>query len=283
MVRAMIELKELTRKFADKAVVDRMNLSVQAGTFFGLLGPNGAGKTTTLRMMTTLLRPTSGQILIDGKDLTRDQLDFKRKIGMVAQHISLENEMTAEENLQLHARLHKMSKKVRDERIQELLEFVELSEHQNKQIRMMSGGMKRRVMIARSILHRPSILFLDEPTVGLDPNSRRKIWDLLKDLNQDGLTVFMTTHYIEEAEMLCDDVALMDCGKIIDRGSPAELKDEVGEFVLEIFKDGKTEYKFFKDRERGLEFANQVSGKVTLRKSCLEDVFVKLTDHGVGE
>jgi len=279
----MIELKNISRKFADKYVVKNLNLKIKSGVFFGLLGPNGAGKTTTIRMMLTLLRPTGGKILIEGKDLKRNMIDYKRKLGLVAQHISLEKEMSARENLELHGRLHNLKKEKREKRIKELMDFVGLWKHRDKLIKQMSGGMKRRLMIARAIMHKPKILFMDEPTVGLDPASRRKIWDLLKDLNANGITIFMTTHYIEEAEILCEDIALMDEGKIIARGTPTELKSRVGRFVLETFNNGKTEYKFFEKREKALDFANELGGNVMLRENTLEDVFIKLTDHGVGD
>lgn len=279
----MIELQHLTKKFGNEIAVDEIELSIPRGTFFGLLGPNGAGKTTTLRMLTTLVKPTTGQILIEGKDMTRDEGELKGKIGLVAQHTSLENEMTAWENIELHGRLHRMEKTQRRERIEELMRFVDLWNHKDKLIKQLSGGMKRKLMIARALMHKPSILFMDEPTVGLDPVSRRSIWDLLKNLNQKGLTVFMTTHYIEEAEMLCDLVALMDRGKIIAQGSPDSLKEQVGKFILELFEQGKSTYKFFDDRSAGLDYAEQMGGKVTIRESNLEDVFIKLTDRRVGE
>jgi len=279
----MIELINLSRKFNDKFVVKNINLNINSGVFFGLLGPNGAGKTTTIRMMLTLLKPTEGKVLIDGNDLKRNLIEYKKNLGLVAQHISLEKEMSAWENLELHGRMHNIERRKRRERIKELMEFVELWEDRHKLIKEMSGGMNRRLMIARAIMHRPKILFMDEPTVGLDPASRRKIWDLLRNLNASGITIFMTTHYIEEAELLCEDIALMDEGKIITRGSPEELKNRVGKFVLEIFNNGKTEYRFFNTREEALDYANNINGNVMLRENTLEDVFIKLTDHGVGD
>ncbi len=279
----MIKLKGLTKEFNNIAVVDNIDLEISRGLFFALLGPNGAGKTTTIRMMVSLLKPTSGEVLIDGKELTRDRLEYKKKLGLVAQHISLEKEMSARENLELHCRLHKIRKNERNSRIKKLLKFVDLWEHRNKLTKNMSGGMKRRLMIARAILHRPQIIFMDEPTVGLDPVSRRKIWDLLKGLNKDGITVIMTTHYIEEAEILCNEVALMDKGSIIARGTPEELKNQIGKYVLEIFTEGKTEYKFFAEHQDGIDYARKINKDFTLRENTLEDVFIKLTDHGVGE
>lgn len=241
----VIEIKNLEKAFGTTKAVDEINFSIARSDFFGLLGPNGAGKTTTLRMLTTLLKPDKGSIKINGLDMSRNRSEIKKIMGMVSQHYSLQGEMTAEENLKLHGMLHKMEKEKRKKRIDELLEFSGLADHRRKLVNQMSGGMKRRLMIIRALMHEPYILFMDEPTVGLDPASRRSIWDLLKNLNQKGLTVLMTTHYIEEAEMLCNNVALMDCGKIIAQGSPDDLKKQVGVFVLEMFNDGKTENRFF--------------------------------------
>ncbi|NSW91376.1 MAG: ABC transporter ATP-binding protein [Firmicutes bacterium] len=278
----MIELKGVVKKFGSTKAVDGVGLSIARGDFFGLLGPNGAGKTTTFRMLTTLLKPDEGRIIINGLDMNRDRREIKKTMGMVSQHFSLQGEMTAEENLELHGMLHKIDKRKRKQKIDELLEFSGLTEHRKKLVNNMSGGMKRRLMIIRALMHEPSILFMDEPTVGLDPSGRRSIWDLLKNLNHGGFTVLMTTHYIEEAEILCNTVALMDCGKIIAQGSPDELKQRVGAFVLEVFKDGKTQYGFFNSEEEALKEAREVGEGLTVRRSNLEDLFLKLTNHGVG-
>jgi ABC-2 type transport system ATP-binding protein len=278
----VIELKDVVKRFGSTKAVNGVSFSVTRGDFFGLLGPNGAGKTTTFRMLTTLLKPDKGRIIINGLDMNRDRREIKKTMGMVSQHFSLQGEMTAEENLELHGMLHRIDKRKRKQKIDELLEFSGLAEHRKKLVNNMSGGMKRRLMIIRALMHEPSILFMDEPTAGLDPSGRRSIWDLLKNLNRGGLTVLMTTHYIEEAEMLCNTVALMDCGKIIAQGSPDELKKKVGAFVLEVFKDGKTHYSFYNSEEEALRGARGIGEGLTVRKSNLEDLFLMLTSHGVG-
>jgi ABC-2 type transport system ATP-binding protein len=279
----VIELKNVVKRFGSITAVDGVDLSISKADFFGLLGPNGAGKTTIFRMLATLLKQDEGRIVINGLDMNRNCLEIKRTMGMVSQHFSLQSEMTAAENLELHGMLHKMGKKERKSRAEELLEFSGLAEHRKKLVSTMSGGMKRRLMIIRALMHEPSILFMDEPTVGLDPSSRRSIWDLLKNLNHRGITVLMTTHYIEEAEALCNTVALLDRGKIIAKGSPAELKRGLGTYVLEVFKDGKTHCSFYNSEDEALNHAREIGDELTVRKSNLEDLFLKLTNHGVGE
>ncbi|MDI6705585.1 MAG: ABC transporter ATP-binding protein, partial [Bacillota bacterium] len=275
----VIELRNVVKKFGDTAAVDGIDLSVAKGDFFGLLGPNGAGKTTMFRMMTTLLKPDEGRINMNGFDMNRNRREIKKTMGMVSQHISLQSDMTAEENLELHGMLHKMDRKRRKQRIEELLEFSGLSEHRKKLAGHMSGGMKRRLMIVRALMHEPSVLFMDEPTVGLDPSGRRSIWDILKNLNRQGLTVLLTTHYIEEAEVLCNTVALMDHGKIIAQGNPEKLKQHVGAYVLETFKEGKTRYGFFPSEEEALSRAREIGGELVVRRSNLEDLFLKLMNN----
>ena len=279
----MLIIKDLNKKYGEITAVDNLNLEISRGEFFGLLGPNGAGKTTTIRMISTLTPWTSGQISIDGKNMDRNLTEVKIKIGVVSQHNNLAGEMTAWENLELHGCIYNMPKKIRRKRIDELLEFTELSERANDLAKVFSGGMKRKLMIARALMHKPELLLLDEPTVGLDPAVRRKMWDLLKNLSNSGLTVLLTTHYIEEAELLCHRVGLMNRGKLIELATPERLIEKVGKVVVEYFDNGGTRGEFFETREDAMVFAAKMQGSVKIRPSNLEDVFLKLTNRRVGD
>lgn len=279
----MIELQGLAKHYGNIVAVAGLNLQIKSGEIFGLLGPNGAGKTTTVRMLTMLTRPSSGRALINGYDVTRDLGKVKQAIGVVPQQMNLDQELTARENLELHGRLHKMPAKERQERINELLAYVELEERADDLVSKFSGGMKRRLMIARALMHRPRVLFLDEPTVGLDPQTRRKIWDLIRRMNTEGMTVLLTTHYIEEAEMLCHRVGIMDRGQLIALGTPGELKQKVGEVAVESFAGTETGYKLFSCREEALDYARKVTGNVLIRDTNLEDVFIELTGRKVND
>ena len=232
----MIEVQHLVKRFPHrdkggkpsfKTAVADLTLQVGRGEIFGLPGPNGAGKTTTIRMMTMQTQPTSGTILYDGLDTRRQARRIKSLIGVVPQHVNFDQDLTVGENLELHARLHHMGKEERRARIEELLRYVELADVINDGVRRLSGGMKRRLLIVRALLHRPRILFLDEPTVALDPQVRRRIWALVKDMAKGGVTVFLTTHYIEEAEALCDRVAILSKGHLIDLDTPANLRQKM--------------------------------------------------------
>lgn len=279
----MIQLQQLSKDYAGIKAVVSLSLEIKKGEIFGLLGPNGAGKTTTIRMLTMLTKPSGGKAFINRYEVTRDLLEVKKEIGVVPQHMNLDIEMTTWENLELHGRLHKMPKDDRRQRIQELLDYVELSGRAGDLVGKLSGGMKRRLMIARALMHYPHVLFLDEPTVGLDPQTRRRLWDLIRRMNNDGMTVLLTTHYIEEAEMLCHRVGIMERGQLIALGTPEELKKRVGEVVVESLNQGGTEYKFFADREQALKYAGTFKQNVIIRESNLEDVFVELTGHKVGD
>ena len=234
-------------------------------------------------MLTTLALPSSGQIIISGYDVKRELTQVKAQIGVVPQHMNVDNELTVWENLELHGRLYKMPKGKRLGRIEELLEFIEMTDRAHDPCGILSGGMKRRLMMARALLHEPKILFLDEPTVGLDAHSRHKIWNLIRKMNEMDLTVLLTTHYIEEAEMLCHRVALIDQGKLVKMGTPDELKMQVGKIVVEQICNGEVTYQFFSGREAAAEYAANLKGKVIIREANLEDVFVKLTKRKVGE
>jgi ABC-2 type transport system ATP-binding protein len=231
---SIIEVKDLVKKFGDLTAVDHISFDVAKGEIFAFLGPNGAGKTTTIKMLTTLLAPTSGEILLDGKNPVHHEAAARRTFGIVFQDPSLDDELTALENMEFHAVLYRVPKAVRRPRIEELMVFVELWDRRDELVKNFSGGMKRRLEIARGLLHHPKILFLDEPTTGLDPQTRNHVWSYIQNLNQkEEITVFFTTHYIEEAERSASRVAVMDHGKIVARGTPDELKRRTGKTSLE--------------------------------------------------
>jgi ABC-2 type transport system ATP-binding protein len=230
----IIQVKNLTKKFKKFAAVKGISFSVSKGSIFAFLGPNGAGKTTTIKMLTTLLRPSSGSMLIDGNNPVKDQSAVRKSFGIIFQDASLDDELTAMENLEIHGVLYRMPRQLRKNRIEELLKFVDLWDRKDDFAKHFSGGMKRRLEIARGLMHHPKVLFLDEPTVGLDPQTRNHIWKYLKDLNKkEQITVFFTTHYMEEAEKISDKVAIIDNGKIIMKGSPKELKKRTKSRSLE--------------------------------------------------
>ncbi len=225
---AIIETEGLTRRFGAQAAVDDLTLSVEAGESFGLLGPNGAGKTTVIRMLVTLIKPSSGSARVAGYDVVRQAAQVRRVIGFVPQVISADGTLTGYENLLIFARLYDIPRSERKARIHAALEFMGLAEAANKLVRQYSGGMVRRLEIAQSALHRPQVLFLDEPTVGLDPVARRSVWEHIEGLRRDlGTTIFLTTHYMEEADSLCDRVAIMHLGRVVAAGTPADLKASV--------------------------------------------------------
>jgi len=229
-----IEVSDLTKKYNGFTAVDSISFRVGKGEIFAFLGPNGAGKTTTIKMLTTLLTPTSGSIAVNGFDPTVDQNEVRKSFGIVFQDPSLDDELTAWENLDFHGVLYNVPKTIRTQRIQELLQFVELWDRKDSFVKTFSGGMKRRLEISRGLLHHPKIFFLDEPTIGLDPQTRNKLWAYIKDLNKkEGITIFFTTHYIEEAEKIADTVAVIDHGKILTKGSPSQLKIETASQTLE--------------------------------------------------
>jgi ABC-2 type transport system ATP-binding protein len=230
----MISVRNLVKNFGDFAAVKDISFDVHEGEIFAFLGPNGAGKTTTIKMLTTLLRPTSGEISIDGLDPLRKQNEARRRFGIVFQDPSLEWELTAQENMEIHGVLYHMPRRLRIERTERLLKLFELWERRNDPVKKFSGGMKRRLEIARGLLHTPKILFLDEPTLGLDVQSRNQLWTHVKSLNQtEGVTVFLTTHYMDEADRVAQRIAVIDHGKIVAQGSPAELKEQTNSDSLE--------------------------------------------------
>ena len=237
-----IEVENLTKNFNGFVAVDNISFSITMGEIFGLLGPNGAGKTTTISMLSTLLRPTSGSAFVNGFELTKKDDDVRKSIGIVFQDQSLDEELTAYENMDFHGRLYRISKTVRQERIVDLLKLVGLEERKDSLVKTFSGGMRRRLEIARGLLHEPKVLFLDEPTLGLDPQTRNHLWEYIERLNKEkGITIILTTHYMDEADRLCDRVAIMDKGKLIAANTPEKLKEEIGGDVITITSSEREE------------------------------------------
>jgi len=229
-----IETTSLTRKFNNMTAVDDVNLSVDQGEIFGLLGPNGAGKSTFISMLCTILKPTSGTAKVEGYDIVRQASDVRRSIGIVFQDPSIDDKLTGMENMELHADLYDVPRDVMQSRIDEVLKLVELEDRASNFVNTYSGGMRRRLEIARSLIHYPKVLFLDEPTVGLDPQSRDHIWNYIKDLKErENITIILTTHYMEEADKLCDRIAIIDKSKIIALDTPQNLKSKLsGETIV---------------------------------------------------
>ena len=230
----IIEVKNLVKKFGDFTAVENISFDVKKGEIFAFLGPNGAGKSTTIKMLTTLLRPTSGSITLAGHDPTEDPEEVRRSFGIVFQDPSLDDELTAKENMEFHGVLYGIPAKLRKQCIEELMKFVELWDRRDSLVKEFSGGMKRRLEIARGLLHHPKVIFLDEPTLGLDPQTRNHMWSYLQDLNKkEDITVFFTTHYMEEAARIAQRIAIIDHGKIIAAGSAPELIKQTGTASLE--------------------------------------------------
>jgi len=230
----MIRVRNLVKKFDKLTAVDDVSFDVEAGEIFAFLGPNGAGKTTTIKMLTTLLHPTSGSIELGGLDPQTHQHQARKNFGIVFQDPSLDTELTAWENLQIHAVLYHVPGKIARQRSEELLKLFELWERRNDQVKKFSGGMKRRLEIVRGFLHTPRILFLDEPTLGLDPQSRNQLWTHVKRVNEaEKVTVFLTTHYMDEADRVAHRIGIIDHGKLVTQGTPAEIKAQTGTTTLE--------------------------------------------------
>lgn len=214
--------------------VDGVSLEVGGGEVFGLLGPNGAGKTTTISILTTLLRPTSGRAEVAGYDVVREPLAVRRRIGLVTQELAVDDTLTGRENLLFHARLHRLPRRLTEERIRDLLRTVELEERADSLVETYSGGMRRRLDLACGLIHRPEVLFLDEPTLGLDVQTRHRMWEYIRGLKEEGVTVFLTTHYMEEADSLCDRLAIVDRGRVMALGTPGELKRRLGPELIRL-------------------------------------------------
>jgi ABC-2 type transport system ATP-binding protein len=231
---SIISVRDLTKNFGPVQAVRGVSFDVEPGEIFAFLGPNGAGKSTTIKMLTTLLHPTTGTISVNGHDPMQDASSVRRSFGIVFQDPSLDDELTARENLDLHGVLYGVPKKTRIERTDQLLQFVDLWDRRNDYVKTFSGGMKRRLEIARGLLHHPKILFLDEPTLGLDPQTRNHLWNYVSRLNsEEHMTIFFTTHYMEEAQRIAQRVAIVDHGQIVAQGSPEQLATDTGTTSLE--------------------------------------------------
>ncbi|GAA0427879.1 daunorubicin resistance protein DrrA family ABC transporter ATP-binding protein [Lentibacillus halophilus] len=306
-METIVEVNDLKKSYKDKEAVKGVNFSVEKGEIFGFLGPNGAGKSTTIDMLSTINRPTSGDAIINGFQVVSDKNKVRGSIGLIFQETTLDEKLTANENLMLHCRFYNVPKEKREARIQEVLEIVDLSDNRKQIVETFSGGMKRRLEIARGLLHYPRVLFLDEPTVGLDPNTRNHIWDYILDLKKkQGITMFLTTHYMDEAE-ICDRIAVMDHGEVIALDSPEKLKTDVGGDIIEIQTADNDQAKAKIEADYGVEVKEkdntltfQVSNgseflvqfvrdfsidilTVNLRRPTLNDVFLYLTGREIRE
>jgi len=307
-----IEVDSLTKEFGNFKAVDNISFKVEEGEIFGFLGPNGAGKSTTMMILTTLLKPTSGSALVGGYDVMSDAKKVREKIGYVQQEISVDEFLTGRENLYLHARLNQIPNNLIKSRIDEVLELVELGEKKDQAALTYSGGMRKRLDIANGLLSRPAVLFLDEPTVGLDIQTRRKIWSYIRKIRKDfGMTIFISTHYMEEADNLCDRIGIIDYGKIQVIDKPKSMKSAIGNEIISFnLVDGKANQDTLIDQISKIEFVKEVKNKqglitvfstksnevipkifqisanleikirsLTLKQPTLDDVFISYTGH----
>jgi ABC-2 type transport system ATP-binding protein len=302
----MISLRGLTKKFGDLTAVDHIDLEVNKGEIFGLLGPNGAGKTTTISMLITIRAISDGKATVNGFDVATEPSKVRASCGIVFQEPSIDTTLSALENLELHARLYGVPKSIRKQRIEEMLTLVDLKDRQHSVVKTFSGGMKRRLEIARGLLHQPALIFLDEPTLGLDPQTRQYIWEYIERLRREmGTTFVLTTHYMEEADRLCDRIGIIDHGKIVALGTPKELKDSLGgdtvvitmkDPPLEAFKalpfvskvdvrDGSVWLSVEKATANLPRIFQAAGGReieaVEVRRPTLEDVFIRLTGRDI--
>jgi len=277
----MICIENLNKTYKGVQALKDVNLQVHQGELFAFLGPNGAGKTTTIRILTGLTRLGSGRVTINGIDVQQPGIESRRLCGLVTQSINLDRELTVLENLKIHGRLFRMPAGEQARKIEELLAYVEMADRKKTLVKHLSGGLKRRLMIARALMHSPAILFLDEPTVGLDAGIRRKIWALIKKIQQHGTTVFLTTHYIEEAEFLADRVAFIDNGSIVQTDTPAGFMARMGSWALDCLTENDMKTHYFKDRKQANAFIAGHQGGFTLRRVNLEDTFLALTGKKV--
>lgn len=278
----IIEVEDLTVRFGDFTAVDNLSFSVRRGEVFGFLGPNGAGKTTTIRAVTTIQRPTSGKVTIDGYDSSAGYLEARKRIGITQQHISLDNDLSVRQNMRYHAMLHKIPAKEFQERLDGLCGILGLDEYLDRKISDLSGGWKRKAAIVCAILHEPAVLFLDEPTAGLDTRSRHLLWDLVRVLNSRGTTIFLTTHYIEEAESLCDRVAIIDRGRLTALGTVDELRDRVGAVTVDVTEGTSVSSFHFRTTEEARAYASSLGDAFyNIRRTTLEDVFLSLSGKGI--
>lgn len=277
----MIILDRLCKRYGSVTALDNLSLRLPAGQVHGVLGPNGAGKTTTVRILATLTRPTSGMATVGGCDVMTHSLKVKQHIGVVHQTLNFDPELTGEESLLIHGMLYGMPRSAIRGRMRGLLEFADLVDAARRKVSTYSGGMKRRLSIARAMIHNPRVLLLDEPTVGLDAHARRRVWDLIRCLRDDGCTIILTTHYIEEVEVLADHVAIIDHGRMIVQGSPHDLIAGVGSVAVDCSLSASTETAFFETREAAADHISKLDVRTTIRQANLEDVFIRLTGRRV--
>lgn len=312
MEEQIISVKGLSHRYGDLKAVDNISFNVEKGKIFSFLGPNGAGKTTTINILITLLPIQDGTVSISGYDLKTQHKSVRKSVGIVFQEETLDRDLTVWETMEFHGRIYSLPKDVRTTRIDELLKVVELIDKRDELVKNLSGGMKRRLEIARGLLTRPKVLFLDEPTIGLDPQTRYSVWDYIKKVNKEGVTIFLTTHYMDEADQLSDVINIIDNGEIIAKGTSDSLKDEIGKdmIYLETDKDEKStqilkkisEIKKIKSSSKGLVISLNVEGSrflpklikkienegieiksVNLKKPSLDDVFIHFTGRELRE
>ena len=278
---SVIRCEGLRKSFGDLKAVDGIDLEVRRGEIYGFLGPNGAGKTTTVRMLTTMERPTSGTVWIDGHETSKDYIAARRSIGIIQQQHSLDKDISVRENIIHHALMQGMSLKESKRRMMGLCDTMELTGRLDDLVANLSGGWKKRVAIVCSMIHDPEVLFMDEPTTGLDTQSRNLLWRMIRALNRQGTTIFLTTHYIYEAESLCDRIGIIDRGRLIAEGSPDELVSSVGRFVMVRTDEDCDEVSltFFPDRGSAMAAADAHAGEhnTVVRKTTLEDAFLEIT------
>jgi ABC-2 type transport system ATP-binding protein len=277
----MIRVNNLIKNYKKVEALAGVDIHVKPGEIFAYLGPNGAGKTTTIRILTGLTQASSGSCSINGFNIEKEVRQAKQQYGLVPQAINLDQELTVQENLIIHGWLYRMKSADISAKIDALLDYVELLEKKKSQVKTLSGGMKRRLMVARALLHGPKVLFLDEPTVGLDPAIRRKIWALIKKIQTGGTTIFLTTHYIEEAEFLADRVAFLDQGRIVALDTPERLMESLGAWAIDRLVEDGMETVYFKTRHDAERFNTLKSEQYTLRRVNLEDAFLDLTGKKV--
>ncbi len=277
----MIRFENLCKRYKHVEALKGVSLKVGGGELFAYLGPNGSGKTTTIKILTCLSVPSAGDAWLNGFNTERESIQAKRQCGVVPQNINLDNELTVRENLDFHGKLFQMPRRERVQRICELVGYVEIADRIDSPVKSLSGGMKRRVMIARALMHSPKIVFLDEPTSGLDPAIRRRIWSLVKQIQQGGTTIFLTTHYIEEAEFLAERVAFLDEGRIVALDTPQNLMEGLGAWALDQVSDGGMQTLYFKNREEANRHIAEHKAGFSLRRVNLEDVFISVTGKKV--
>lgn len=266
-----IETNGITKNFEGITAVNNVSISIKQGELFGLLGPNGAGKTTLINMLSTLTEPSSGSAKVWGFDTVKNASSVRQNIGVVFQNITLDNRLTGRENLDLHGRLYGLDSKLRRKRVEEVLDLVELTDRADSIVKTYSGGMMRRLEIARGLIHKPNILFLDEPTIGLDPHTRIHIWEYIKTLTKEGMTIVLTTHYLEEADHLCSRIAIIDYGEIVVLDSPEALKSMFGGDVITLRLKDSSDISRLCDIYKENGFAKIVSQKNN-------EVFVAVSD-----